>query len=126
MANHMMSIVADNAKLHALGKTISGAELKRLVTQNNSIVQTIDRLSRRYNREILEALVSIGPIVEQELGDRESVTRIATTLETVLNASDSDTVLYTVSGNSTISTLTVSIQQYGLEETIDLPASLFK
>ena len=131
MANHMMSIVADNAKLHALdktitlGKTISGAELKRLVTQNNSIVQTIDRLSRRYNREILEALVSIGPIVEQELGDRESVTRIATTLETVLNASDSDTVRYTVSGNSTISTLTVSIQQYGLEETIDLPASFF-
>ncbi len=125
MANHMMGIVADNARLRAADKTITGAELKRLVTQNNSVAQTVDRLSKRYNREILEALLLIEPIVEQELGDRESVTRIATTLEAALNAGDSDTVRYTVGGNSIKSALTVSIQRYGLEETIDLPASFF-
>ena len=125
MANHMLSIVADNAKLHAADKIIKGAELKMLVIQNNSAVQTIDRLSRHYNREILEALLLIEPIVEQELGGWESVSRIATTLEATLNVGDSDTVRYAVSGNSAISTLTVSIQQYGLEETIDLPAGFF-
>ncbi len=125
MVSHMLNIVADNARLQATDKIITGAELRGLVTQNNFIAQTIDRLSKRYNREILEALLLIEPIVERELGDRESAARIAATLEAVLNADDSGAVRYTVVGDPIQSALTVSIQRYGLEETIDFPASLF-
>jgi len=125
MLSHMLSIVADNARLRAADKIITGAELRRLVTQNNFVVQTIERLSRRYNRRILEALLQIEPIVEQELGNRESAARIATALEAVLNTDDNDTVRYTVGMEPARSALTVSIQRYGLEETIGFPASFF-
>ncbi len=125
MANHMLDIVADNARLHAADKIITGAELRRLVTQNNFVAQTIDRLSRRYNRKILEALLLIEPIVEQELGDRESAARIATALEAALNTGDNGVVHYTVGIDPVQSALAVSIQRYGLEETIDFPVSFF-
>ncbi len=125
MLSHMLNIVADNARLRAADKIITGAELRRLVTQNNFVVQTIERLSRRYNRRILEALLQIEPVVEQELGNRESAARIATALEAVLNTDDNDTVRYTVGMEPARSALTVSIQRYGLEETIGFPASFF-
>ena len=125
MLSHMLNIVADNARLRAADKIITGADLRRLVTQNNFVVQTIERLSRRYNRRILEALLQIEPVVEQELGNRESAARIATALEAVLNTDDNDTVRYTVGMEPARSALTVSIQRYGLEETIGFPASFF-
>ncbi len=125
MTSYIMNIVAEHATLHTADRSISGDELRGLITRNNSVVRIIERLSRRYNREVLEALLAIEPIVEQELGDRESVARIAAALEAALNAGDSDTIRYTVGGNSGRPVLTVSRRRYGLEETIDLPSSFF-
>ena len=125
MANYMMSVIADNATLHTADKAITGAELRGLVTRNHSVARIIDRLSKRYNREIMQALLVIEPIVDRELSVRESVTRIAAALEVALNAGDHGAVHYTVSGNPDQSALIVMRKRYGLQETIELPASLF-
>ena len=125
MLDYLMDIVIDKARLTSSENELSGDELRTLILENNSTNQTIERLSKRYEPHLLNTLLSIEPVLEEELGNEQSNQRIAITLSEALNAEQGDTVRYTVDGDAATSKLVITKHQYGLESAVELTAALF-
>ena len=75
LEDYETSIALRGASLHvnADAPGISGEALESLVNQYREVYAIIDRLSRLYPREVLEALVYTEPLPEAELRSREKV-----------------------------------------------------
>ena len=127
MASYLLDLAMQKASINLHnGETLSGTELKSLVADQHSTDATINRLSRRYSTDILKAILDIEPVLEGELIDQESSTRIASALQEKLNEPKSDIVSYEVVPDQENSQLVVRRYQYGLVEETTLPDSLFK
>ncbi len=75
LADYETAIALKDASLHvnADAPGIRGEALEALVRQYQEVFAIIDRLSRLYPREVLEALLHVPPLPERELLSREKV-----------------------------------------------------
>ncbi len=127
MAQFLITIAVEKAQI-TLGnnKLLKNSELKSLVMAHNSTKQTIQRLEKRYNQNVLNALLIIEPIREADLLDASSADRIAAVLETTLKAQSADITRYTVTADIKTANLTVQRYQYGLSDEYILNDSFFR
>ena len=125
MDDYLLARAGEKAqiRLHD-GRTLAAAELKSTITDFYSIEATIARLARRYNREVLNALLSVEPVVAEELDSPRALERIAGDLAQSLNHTASDTRRYSVSARERA--LAITRRQYGLDEDFRLGEGFFK
>ena len=125
MGNYLLARAGEKAqiRLHD-GRTLAGTELKSTITDFHAIEATIARLARRYNREVLNALLSVEPVVVEELESDQALGRIAADLAQSLNRAASDVLRYSVSVEERA--LAVTRRQYGLDEDFRLGEGFFK
>ncbi len=127
MANFLIKIAVEKAHITLTNnKVLQGAELKSLIMEHNSTQQTIRRLSKKYNQHVLNTLLTIEPIVEQDLLNAQSANRISEVLEKALNAQFADIASYTVTADIKTAALTIRRYQYGLDEAYILSDSFFR
>jgi DNA gyrase subunit B len=105
---------------------MKGAELKSMVMEFNSFRQTISRLSKNYNENVLNGLLAIEPVLVEDLINSENARRIASSLEKTLNDAATDIVTYEVQPDVNTSSLTIKRNQFGLSENIVLGESFFR
>lgn len=126
MSSHLLSQATDKAVLVlADGSELTATELKSTILDLQSVQSTIERLSRRYQRAVLEALLKIEPVLPQDLNAGRA-DRIAEALQQSLNEKQSDVVRYEVEFESARHELRVDRQQYGLVESVRLGEGFFK
>ncbi len=137
MAGYLLTRAGEKAqiKLHN-GNILQDTELKSTIAEFHAIQATIARLARRYNPAVLNALLSVKPVVVEELESAEataespvespagSLARIAEQLQQTLNREASDVERYSVAASAR--TLTVTRRQYGLDEDFQLGEGFFK
>jgi DNA gyrase subunit B len=126
MSSHMLNQATERAVLQlANGSELASTELKSTILDLHSVQSTMERLSRRYQRAVLEALLRIEPVVSEDLSpDRAG--RIASALEVALNFEPSDVVRYIVKYDADRQEFQVDRMRYGLTETIHLGAGFFR
>ncbi len=126
MSAHLLDTATQKAVLGlADGGELTGTELKSTILDLQSVQSTIQRLSRRYQRRVLEALLRIEPVLPEDLQPGRAE-RIATALEEALNPGHSDVVRYDVRFEPEGREIAVDRKRYGLTETIQLGGDFFK
>jgi DNA gyrase subunit B len=127
MANYLTAIAMENGEVRLGNSAIKkGAELKSMVMEFNSFRQTISRLSKNYNENVLNGLLAIEPVLVEDLINSENARRIASSLEKTLNDAATDIVTYEVQPDVNTSSLTIKRNQFGLSENIVLGESFFR
>ncbi|MGR3913300.1 MAG: DNA topoisomerase (ATP-hydrolyzing) subunit B [Gammaproteobacteria bacterium] len=124
MADLLLARAAEQTqiKLHD-GRIVREAELKSAVADFQAVGETIARLSRRYQHEALAALLSVEPVVEEDLDSPEAMARIAAELARELERAQSDVARYAVTAEPRA--LAVTRHQYGLEDRFEFGAGFF-
>lgn len=126
MTDHLLNVATDKAVVRMQGdREMTGSALKSAVAEFQSVRATIARLARRYNADILEALLQIEPVVVEDL-EPSRAERICEGMQSVLNDNDSEVVKYTVSLDQSIPALRVEKHQYGLVEAFTLGEGFFR
>ncbi len=126
MSTHLLNQATDKAVLRlANGNELTGTELKSTILDLQSVQSTIERLSRRYQRAVLEALLRIEPVVAEDLSPQRA-DRIAQALETALNNEATDIVRYAVRYDEVGQSFQVDRMRYGLSEPVTLSAGFFR
>lgn len=127
MANFLLEVAMEKAQIQLANKKIlKTAELKSLVLEHDSTNQTIQRLAKKFNQEVLNTLLTIEPILVEDLRNVQSANRIAEVLAQALNEMSADIVVYKVVADIATTTLTVRRYQYGLSEEYVLNDSFFR
>jgi DNA gyrase subunit B len=87
----------DNAMLFAGGNTppITGAGLEKLLMEYQAVMAIVARLSRRYPKVILQALIYLPPVDETKLIDREYVEQLVAAIQKRLDAKPEQSISYT-------------------------------
>lgn len=85
---YLLQLAMEGAKLHVNAKApgISDTGLESLAHEYMRVVMQMDRMERRYSREIIEEFINIEPIKEGELSDEKAVAAYADRLSGVMNA----------------------------------------
>lgn len=78
------------------GSQIAGKELETLVNEYHSIMNIINRLSKRYPKEFLEKLVYAPAFNESLLSQQDAVNQVLTAIQDSLNAQMQDTAYYEI------------------------------
>ena len=126
MSNHLLDVATDKALVTlANGETMTGGELKATVLDLQSVQSTLSRLARRYNSEMLDALLQIEPIVVEDF-DPQRADRICIALTDTLNSAQSEVVRYEVRYEQEEEEFCIDKHQYGLIETSKLGQSFVK
>jgi DNA gyrase subunit B len=88
----------DNALLYVGGNNppISGTGLEKLVLEYQLAMGIIGRLSRRYPRSFLNALIYLKPVEESKLADRAYVEQFAAEIQERMTAQHEPSTQYTV------------------------------
>ena len=125
MAAYLLARAGEKAqiKLHN-GDVLAGTELKSTIGDFHSIDAAIARLARRYDREVLNALLIAQPVTAEELQSAQTAAPLAADLEQSLNRHASDVLRYSVAVRD--GGLTVTRRQYGLDEEFHLGEGFFK
>ena len=73
--NYLLQVALDNTELHvnAEAPAMSGAALEALARQYVVVMESIQRLSRRYPQEVLEKIITMPELTESALNDLEQV-----------------------------------------------------
>ena len=132
MERYLLQLALDNANLHlnAAAPAISGEALETLVRQYNAVKQVISRLSRRYDRNLLEALLfeSLPSAAEVATVDAESFAAWVENAISSLNAGANGARSYSSVLNKiddSAWTITVTRRQHGLDHKIELDRDFF-
>jgi DNA gyrase subunit B len=98
LSDLMLAIALDGALLvpEEEAAPISAAALHELSSSYFSVLRLIDRLSRRYDRLLLEQLLNVAPVDEQQVADRESMQGWADELCEALRRATSNGAIYAV------------------------------
>jgi DNA gyrase subunit B len=127
MASYLTGIAMDKGEVRLGNNTImKGAELKSMVMEFNSTRQTIARLSKIYNENVLYGILAIEPVLVEDLINNENALRIAKSLEQTLNASATDIVTFEVLSDVNTSSLTIRRTEFGLREDIVIGEGFFR
>ena len=126
MSAHLLDLATEKGELGlAHGSEMTGTELKAAILDLQSVQSTIQRLSRRYQRRVLESLLRVEPVLPEELQPGR-VGGIVDALEKALNPGHSDVVRYEVEFDPAGREILVDRKRYGLTETIRLGEAFFK
>ncbi|HLB57869.1 MAG TPA: toprim domain-containing protein, partial [Gammaproteobacteria bacterium] len=84
----LLQLALENAKLHpsAQAPAIRDTALENLAVHYRIGARGINRLARRYPREVLEQLLAISPLRAEDLNDKKKVSDWASHLENQLNS----------------------------------------
>ncbi|MGB5707853.1 MAG: DNA topoisomerase (ATP-hydrolyzing) subunit B [Arenicellales bacterium] len=120
MSHHLLDTATQKAVVTLPnGETLSGTELKATVLDLQTVQSTVARLARRYNSEVLDALLRVEPILVEDF-DPSRAQRICDELENTLNQEQSEVVRYEVRYEPTTLEFCIDKHQYGLIETYRL------
>jgi len=124
MADFLLARAAEQAqiKLHG-GRVLREAELKSALADFQATSETITRLARRYQYEALAALLSIEPVMEEDLNSPKAMKRITTELARELERAQSDVSRYKVTAQERA--LVVTRRRYGLEDQFKFNSGFF-
>ena len=89
---YLLQTALDGARLHTdekSGTVIEGNALENLARDYMVVESTIDRLSTRFNAEILEKMIYVEPLSVEELRDESRVNRWCREMEERLSSDDS-------------------------------------
>jgi len=126
MSNHLLDLATEKALITlSNGDTLTANELKATVLDLQSVQSTVARLARRYNSDVLDALLQIEPIVAEDF-DNQRASRICTELADMLNRTQSEVVRYEVRYDATSEEFCIDKHQYGLTETYRLGHNFVK
>jgi len=75
MTNYLLQLALDKAELHITTEApaISGQALEDLAQRYNSVMRTIDRLARRFDRDILRRMVFVPALDLERIHDPDAV-----------------------------------------------------
>ncbi len=98
LESSLVQSALDGAFLHAATTTpaISGVGLEKLVLEYQRAMVTVARLSRRYPKALLNALIYAPQIEDAKLADRSVMEKIVQQLEQALNAQQDEAIRYTI------------------------------
>ncbi len=87
LVSYLLQLALDNASLVVSegAPPVSGAQLETLARQYTQVMTTVERLARRYNREVLEKIIYLQRVREDDLRRRDSVEAWFDELEQRLN-----------------------------------------
>lgn len=126
MSNYMLAVATDKAILTTQDEEVfTGVGLKSLILDQQSVQSTMDRLSRKYNSDILAALLQIEPVVAEDF-DADRANTVTAQLHRVLNRNDSEVVRYNCRYNSDLSEFVIEKLQYGLVEENTMNEGFFR
>ena len=96
---YLLQLALDGARLHVNSDapTISETGFESLAQEYMRIGLLMNRMQRRFNRDILEAMVNQAPLPEEDLHSADKVAAYAQELVATLNANLSATSQYTAS-----------------------------
>ncbi len=85
--SHLLALALDSAELHvnADAPAIGESALEALATEYTRVERLMSRLSRRYDRRLLEQLINVRGVHEADLQDSEGLSAWARQLEVRLN-----------------------------------------
>jgi DNA gyrase subunit B len=94
---YLLQLALDGARLHVSSDapTISEMGFESLAQEYMRAGLLMNRMQRRFNRDVLEAMVNQAPLLEEDLGSAEKVAAYAQELVATLNANLSATSQYT-------------------------------
>lgn len=130
LAAYLLQLALNDAQLHvnasapAIGDEALGSLAKRYMV----VTQLFEKLSRRFDREILEAFVAVKPVQEDELANTDALSAYADTLVTVLNRDKINADHYTaeVTTGNDAPTITLSRRVHGNEHITVLDTAFLK
>ena len=84
---HLLQLALDNARLHVTSTSpaINAESLGDLARRYMKITRVLDRLSRRYERALLEALIIVKPLQSSELANETVVRDFSDSLLKIIN-----------------------------------------
>ncbi len=127
MNQYLLDIAVKKSAIRlASGKRIAGTELKALILDYNSVQQTIERLSKRYGHDTLNALLVIEPVVPEDLRSAQNGRELASSLGDALNDAGKGTVRYVVDHDAHNAAFVINRYQYGLIEKRQLTETFFR
>ncbi len=126
MSNHLLESATEKAVVTmSNGETLSGTELKATVLDLQTVQSTVARLARRYNSEVLDALLQVEPILIEDF-DPSRAQRICNELANTLNQEQSEVVRYEVRYEPNTLEFCIDKHQYGLVDTYRLGEGFVK
>ena len=132
MERYLLQLALDEARLHLSANTpaISGETLETLVRQYNSVKQVIGRLSRRYDRNLLETLLFESLPAQAEPKDLPAETFMAwidgAIVKLNLEANGARTYVAVLNKiDESAWTIEVNRRQHGLDHVIHLDRDFF-
>ncbi len=124
MNRYLIEQATQYAKIRLHGGSILEADnLQKMVTDYQTTQVTIDQLAQRYQQEILDALLTIEPVVPLDLESSVARDRIAGQLEKTLERAATDFCRYSVIPQD--GGLLIINHQYGVEEKVLLGKIFF-
>lgn len=131
MNDYLLTQAADKATLKRPGgEPLAGGELKSLLADFHAVEATIERLARRYDRAVLNALVTLAPVNGNGAGGNgggsPALRQTADELERALTAARGASAVarYSVAAQDD-GALTVTRRRYGLDEDTRLGEAFF-
>ena len=125
MNDYLLTQAADRGAIRGPGgEALTGNPLRSALVDFHAAEATIEHLARRYDREVLNALLAVEPVAAEDLATPESVQRLAADLERALGPARSDTLRYAVAANG--QGVAVTRNRYGLHQHIHLGEGFFR
>jgi len=125
MSDYLLTQAAERGAIRgAGGEALTGNPLRSALADFHAAEATIEHLARRYDREVLNALLVVEPVTAEHLAAPESMQRLAADLERALGRAGSDTLRYAVAANGR--GVAVTRRRYGLHQRIHLGEGFFR
>ena len=127
---YLLQLALDGARLHVNSDapTISETGFESLAQEYMRVGLLMNRMERRFNRDVLEAMINQGPLVIDDLGDRDKVGEYGRLLIETLNQSLSATSQYSASPTEVEGLFGVKLMRrvHGNDKEIQLDPGFFK
>jgi len=91
LSAYLLQLALENARLHVNEEApaISDTALEVLAHEYMRVDLALNRMERKYSRDILESMVNLSPIKESQLNDKAAVTAYGERLQQSLNSGES-------------------------------------
>ena len=128
--SYLLQLALDGARLHvtADAPTISDTAFESLAQEYMRVGLLMSRMERRFNRDVLEALINQLPLKESDLTDAQTVHAFGEKLTTTLNAALSSTSQYSATATEIDGLHGISLMRrvHGNDRQILLDPGFFK
>ncbi len=129
---YLLNVALEDAALHvnAEAPAITGQALAGLAEKYMRVMSIVDRLARRYDRQVLERMLYLPSLSADQLDDRDAVSHWASGLqEAMQSAVNGSGIHYAVEASiedDAIAALRILRRQHGVQEEIDIPIHFFE